>query len=131
MSGIVSLLNRKENLKSLGPVDDNAVLSAESKLGVKFTDEYRQYTKAFGAISLGDAELTGAVEPIDLNVVCVTQSARKITKNVPPEWYVISDLHIDGIIIWQDFNGKIYQTAPGSEHKLVADSLSSYIQSIL
>ena len=130
MSGIVSLLNGKGNLKSLGPVDDNAVSSAESKLGVKFTDEYRQYTKAFGAISLENTEFTGAVEPIDLNVVTVTQSARTITKDVPSDWYVISDPHIDGIIIWQDKNGRIYQTAPGAVSKLISSSFYSYIQSI-
>ena len=36
-------------------------------------------------------------------------------------------LDIDGVVIWQDGSGKIYQTVPGGGRTFIADSLSEYI----
>lgn len=43
--------------------------------------------------------------------------------------YVIENTGVDGIMIWQDTKGKIYQTKPESKPKKIVDSLAEYIES--
>ena len=42
-------------------------------------------------------------------------------------WYVVEEANIDGIVIWQDSDGTVYQTMPNSECKAIANSLMEYI----
>ena len=127
MSRIINEIKKLNDVLSLGPVSHEAIINAEEKLGLHFTKEYSEYTAAFGAVSVNGTEYTGAVDPVNLNVVDITKSARSITDNVPDDWYVVMDPHIDGIIIWQNKQGEIYQTAPNTKHKKIADSLADYI----
>lgn len=127
MKSITQLIDGLENRLVLGRIPDEAVSEAEKKLNVRFAKEYRQYTKAFGAVSIGGSEYTGAVSDPNLDVVRVTESARQITPQAGEKWYVIEDPHIDGIIIWQDENGQIYKTAPGLEPQKIAESFAEYI----
>ena len=43
--------------------------------------------------------------------------------------YVIENTCVDGIIIWQDTKGDIYQTQPNMEPKKIADSMAEYVSS--
>ena len=127
MDSIVEMLHKCEGLLSLGKVESSDIEKAETELSVSFAPEYREYTSSFGAVSLGGKEYTGAVKPANLNVVGVTKSARSITPSAKANWYVVMDPHFDGVIIWQDGEGKIYQTAPGTVPKEVAKSLAEYM----
>ena len=40
---------------------------------------------------------------------------------------VLENAGIDGIIIWQDKTGKIYQTMPNGQKEYIADSLAEYL----
>ena len=42
--------------------------------------------------------------------------------------YVIENTCVDGIIIWQDTIGSIYQTQPNLKPKKIADSLAEYVE---
>ena len=127
MAGIVDTIRSFDGLLSLGPVEASEIEKAEAELSVSFAPEYIEYTSTFGAVSFGGKEFTGAVEPPSLNVVTVTQSARSITPTAKPDWYVVMDPHFDGIIIWQDNKGQIFQTEPGREPKTIAQSLTEYV----
>ncbi|MEE8717490.1 MAG: SMI1/KNR4 family protein [Coriobacteriales bacterium] len=96
---------------------------AQSTLGVRFSDEYLEYLRAFGVASVGSHELTGVTGIERLDVVGVTQRERALNPDVPSDWYVVEDTGIDGIVIWQDRSGRVYQTVPGCEATDVADSL--------
>lgn len=127
MKSITQIIDRIEDKQILGRIPEELIEAAEKKLNVRFSKEYKQYTKAYGAVSMQGREYTGAVSEPNLDVVRATESARAITPDVDARWYVVEDPHIDGIIIWQDENGKIYRTAPHTEAKNVADSLAEYI----
>ena len=127
MAGIVDTIRSFDGLLSLGPVEASEIEKAEAELSVSFAPEYIEYTSAFGAVSFGGKEFTGAVEPPSLNVVAVTKAARDITPAAQSDWYVVMDPHFDGIIIWQDNKGQIFQTEPGREPKKVAESLMQYM----
>ncbi len=128
MSNIVNVIRGFDGLHYLGVVDDADIKKAESELAVRFSPEYKEYTSVFGAVTFGGAEYTGAVKPTHLSVVDVTRSARKITPSAKPEWYVVMDPHFDGIIIWQDESGNIYQTEPAKAPKKIAESLEEYMK---
>lgn len=101
--------------------------SAEKKLGIEFAPDYKTYLKEIGLACFDGHELTGICEDPRLDVVHVTKDQRE---NNPKSrsLYVIEEANIDGIVIWQDFSGKIYMTEGNSSPKLIADSLSAYIQ---
>lgn len=125
---ILETLHAISGLLSLGPVSDADIDRSEKELSVSFAPEYRKYTSEFGAVAFGGKEFTGAVQPEYLNVVAVTKAARTITPNYRPDWYVVMDPHIDGIIVWQGGEGKIYQSEPGKESRIIADSLEEYMK---
>ena len=127
MNSIVDIIRTFDGLLFLEAVSDEDIEKAESLLSVSFAPEYKKYTSTFGAVAYGGKEFTGVVQPPHLNVVTVTEAARKITPQASPDWYVVMDPHFDGIIIWQDKDGIIYQTDPDKETKKVAQSLAEYM----
>ncbi len=62
-----------------------------------------------------------------MRVVDVTIESRELN-SVPNNWYVIEDAHIDGVLIWQDETGAVYQTSPGGKQKKIADSLAEFMK---
>ena len=81
-----------------------------------------------GAIIADGIELTGIAKSEYRNVVSVTKKERILNPKVPDTMYVIENTCIDGIIIWQDTEGYIYQTKPNLEPKKIADSLADYVK---
>lgn len=103
------------------------IIDAETKLSVSFSKEYKHYLSSVGFAIYEGHELTGICKAKRLNVVDVTLSERNITPDVPADWYVIEQLNIDGIVIWQSTTGAIYQTSPNTKPKKICDSLIEYI----
>ena len=130
MDDIEKMVDRIKDLSSLGHVNDNEILKAEEELSISFSPEYKKYTSEYGAISFGEYELSGVVQSNHLNVVSLTEAARAITPQAHPDWYVIMDPCIEGIIIWQGAEGTIYQTEPNKPTRQLAESLAEYISSI-
>ena len=128
MADIVSVLSKLPNLRSRSPVSETDIFEAEEFLGLSFSPEYRSYLKAFGAVSVNGREITGICNSDRLNVVSVTLE-EWLNNQVPNDWYVIEQLNIDGILIWQDSKGSIYKTAPGCTSQKIASSLLEYIES--
>lgn len=106
---------------------DVEIERVQKELGIDFATDYKTYLKEIGLACFDGHELTGICEDPRLDVVHVTKDQRE---NNPESrsLYVIEEANIDGIVIWQDFSGKIYMTEGNSKPKLIADSLSAYIQ---
>ncbi|NHM16219.1 cell wall assembly/cell proliferation coordinating protein, KNR4-like protein [Eggerthellaceae bacterium zg-887] len=102
---------------------------AEERLKLTFSDEYREYIKAFGDASANGHELTGISDSARIDVVSVTLAERARNPGVPTELYVVEQTHVDRIAIWQDAHGSIYQTIPGGKPEKIYESLSAYIVS--
>ena len=104
------------------------VQSCEKKLGVTFSEDYRQCIMKYGFIMVNGHEIAGISSESNLNVVELTQIEREKKKNlkIPADWYVIENLQIDDVYIWQSSTGEIFQTTPTEMRKL-GDSLKEYI----
>lgn len=130
MKSIVEVIkNSSDDLLTLKGATDEEICSAEDKLGLKFSDEYREYLKAFGIASWDGIELTGICKSKHQNVVDNTLYYRTNNNRVGNGLYVIRTLGIDGIVIWQNENGQIFQTAHQGEPVKCAESMMDYIQS--
>lgn len=105
---------------------DAEIAEAEKELGIKFAKDYHEYLKKIGIACFDGHELTGLTNTDRLNVVSVTKELRKQSEEICALWYVVEDVGLDGIIIWQNSDGVLYATAPNTNAKMVADSLSEY-----
>lgn len=107
---------------------EKIILEAELSLGVAFADDYRQYLEVIGLACFDGHELTGLTDIIRLDVISVTKEQRAINTNIPATWYVVEQTNIDGIIIWQDRMGRVYQASPFGMPTKIANSLLEYIK---
>ena len=127
MNDIIAILKSKTIYNKRNKANENDISLMESQLSVCFSVDYKLYLKEYGYIVYDGHELTGFCKVKRLNVVDVTLEEQSINPLVPTDWYVIEQLHIDGIVIWQTSTGEIYQTAPAAKPKKICDSLAEYI----
>ena len=129
MNDITSVLKDLPYFVALKGTDDTSIKNAEVTLGLHFSDEYIVYLKAFGVASADGHEFTGICASPRLNVVDVTINESTNNPDVPNDWYVIEQANIDGIVIWQNSKGEVYQTQPCCESVKLANSIVEYISS--
>lgn len=129
MSELLNVIAKMNNLISLNPATSSDVKTIEDSLGVMLSDEYKEYLLQYGAILADDVELTGFAKSKTRNVISVTLQEWKLNDKVPHNMYVIENLGMDGIIIWQDSCGYIYETTPVSEPKMIYATLADYLKS--
>lgn len=130
MTDIIKVINSKDGVIHGKETNENEIKQAELELGLRFADDYRNYIKQFGCMVIGSREITGISSQENYNVVSITKAQRNYNKNLPENSYVIEQLNIDGIIIWQSSNGEVFQTSPNTAPMKIADSLVEYIQSL-
>ena len=102
---------------------------AEKDLNLKFSEEYKSYLLNYGFATYEGHELTGICKAKRLNVVEVTKAERNNNPNVPNDCYVIETANIDGIVIWQNEDGLIFQSSPNTNSVELYNSLCEYILS--
>lgn len=126
MSEFVEKLSGMRAFKSRKAASNKQVEDAESELGVTFAEEYREYLLTYGAASIFGHEFTGISSNSRISVVDVT--LEELENNVVDNGlYVIEQTNIDGIVIWQDSKGYVYESHPGSEAQKICNSLAEYI----
>ncbi|NLN36047.1 MAG: cell wall assembly/cell proliferation coordinating protein, KNR4-like protein [Candidatus Cloacimonetes bacterium] len=128
MSTIIEKVRSFNDFASLKAAPEADITKAEKQLALKFAAEYREYTATFGAVAANGHELTGVVVSKRLNVVSTTKTEWGNNPQVPRTMYVIENAGIDGILVWQDESGAVYQSAPNAKPKKVAASLADYIE---
>lgn len=124
---IIEKLRSFKDLASLKAAQESDIVQSEKQLTLKFANEYREYTSEFGAVMFNGHVLTGVVDSKRLNVVSMTKTEWEYNPQVPHTMYVIENAGIDGIIIWQDEAGTIYQSMPYKQPKKIAASLAEYV----
>lgn len=125
--GIIDVLKGKKHFTSAAGVDLKAIQDAEKTLGLCFAEDYKEYLLTFGIASYRGHELSGICKSDRLNVVYLTQHYRDLYAEIPTEWYVIEQTNIDGIIIWQDQSGIIYESVPRRRPSKINNTLTDYI----
>ena len=113
----------------LKPANQEQINDAELQLGVSFASEYKEYLTSFGAVLADGIELAGIAKSEHRNVVYLTKREWELNSNIPHSMYVVEDTGVDGIVVWQDTKGLIYQSKPNTEAKEIANSLVDYILS--
>lgn len=106
---------------------EKEITEAERVLELCFSPDYRQYLREIGLASFDGHELTGLTANKRLNVVSVTASNRNGDSDIPNSWYVIEEANIDGIVIWQNSSGEVFQAMPGTNAKKICDSLVEFV----
>lgn len=129
MSKIIEVIDSLEDLLPLKKATKEDVENIEKELGLALAEEYKEYLLNYGAIMADDIELTGVAKSKNRDVIQVTKREWEANEKVKHNLYVIENVGIDGIIIWQDETGKIYESTPNHEAKQIAESLAEYIES--
>lgn len=126
MTAIIEKLRSFPDLVTLKPAPESEITKAESQLSLKFAADYKKYTAEFGAAAANGHELTGVVSSKRLNVITATKREREINSKIPQTLYVVENTGIDGIIIWQDESGSVFQSMPYAQPRKIASSLIEY-----
>ena len=127
MKTIIEVVKELPKMACVGRTNEEAIAAAEEQLHIRFAEEYRTYLAEFGAVSARRLELTGIISVEYCNVISATNTAWELNPQVPHTMYVIENTYIDGVYVWQDTAGVIYQTTPQTEPKQIAPSLVEYI----
>lgn len=128
MSDFAKAIKKYDDFFSAKGADKQLVADAESALSLRFAKEYIEYLEECGVASADGHEFTGLINSKRLNVVDVTQAAKNKNGNIPQDFYVVEELQIDGIVIWQSESGEIYMTASDGVPEKINDSLAEYIE---
>lgn len=109
---------------------EEEIVNAEKELDTTFANDYREYLENIGLVCFGSRELTGLTKTSRLDVVFVTKEQRLLNQNIPGDWYVIEETHIDGIVIWQSPSGEIYQAVADMPGRKIYNTLVEYVSAI-
>lgn len=125
---IVEKIKKIEDLdiNQKGGASDEQIERAEKRLNLKFSKEYIEYVKEFGAISFLGNEWTGLNIDGYLNVVNMTEEERALNEFFPKKYFVIENIGVDRILIISNEEGKIY-SIQYDKIKFLCDSLSEYL----
>jgi hypothetical protein len=127
MSDIIKVIEKLPELLSLKPASVSDISDAENQLGLRFSDEYKKYVGAFGAILADGVELTGIAKSKSRDVVSVTVQEKTLNPDVPDDLYVVENAGIDRIIIWQNETGVIFQSVSHTPPVKIAKTLADYL----
>ena len=105
-------------------IPEATILDAETRLGLNFSEEYKDYLKKYGIAVFSGHELTGLGCSARTNVIDVTLEQRKQFPDIPINLYVVEETNYDGCIIWQNVDGTVYVSDTFGRLKKVGDSLA-------
>lgn len=127
MANIIDVIKSMPDYIGANGRTDEEICQAERALGISFAKDYRKYLEEIGLACFDGRELTGLTEIARLDVVSVTTELREKFGKYVSSLYVVEEANIDGIVIWQDSDGTVYETTPNSKPKKIAKSLAEYI----
>ncbi|SEI96420.1 SMI1-KNR4 cell-wall [Lachnospiraceae bacterium A10] len=126
---IIEVVNSLEDVIITGGATEEDVIHLEKELGLSFSNEYKEFLIKFGSVLADDVEIVGFSKSKNRNVLEVTREERGMNNGVPSDLYVVENTGIEGIIIWQDESGAIYQSSPNKKIEKISSSLAEYISS--
>lgn len=130
---IIEMLKGVENLRFTKPATIEEISAAEQKLGLKFADDYIKCLLHYGVVFLESIDLMGITDVKYASVVhnTIQEKSFDCHSQVPSNMYVIENVGIDGLLVWQDESGVVYHTLPWQEPEKYANSLAEYIEKVL
>ena len=131
MSNIIFTIKKLPEMESFLPVSNEIIESIEEKLKIKFAEDYKEYLLTFGAVCSDIISISGICDDSYMNVIDLTLDAKSVNEQIPKNFYVIEDIGVDGLVIWQDETGAIYQSIPFRAPEKIYNSLSEYLEYVL
>lgn len=128
MSKIIDVIEKLPGLITLKPAEIQTIENIEIELALPLAEDYKEYLQKFGAAMADNVELTGVTKSKHRNVVVVTRKEWQSNPLIKHTMYVVENLGIEGIIIWQNSSGKIYQSSPNHAAEKIADNLADYLE---
>lgn len=125
MDKFLDTIRNLEMFEGTDGISESKIENAEYALDMFFSNDYKMCLRAFGQVSARNIELTSILNVEWLDVVLVTSRARDFYC-LPLGYYVIEDLHYDGVFAVQDSTGKVYIYQNGTLKKH-SDSLLDYM----
>ena len=124
-------MNIVEKIKDLeitsnGRASEEEIIRAEKRLNLKFSKEYKEYIKEFGAISFFGNEWSGLNIDGYFNVVNMTEDERALNESFPEKYFVVENIGVDSIFIISNEDGKIY-SIQYDKIEFLCNSLSEYL----
>ena len=129
MAEFLKTMQSKPGFVAMASATEDQVKEAETQLGVLFAKDYKAYVQAYGVAAYDGHELTGISKSPRLSVINATLEERKNNPDMPSDWYVIEQLNIDDVSIWQSGTGEVFQVMPGLSPTKIYDSLVKYVES--
>ena len=125
---IIEKIKKIEDLdiNQKGGASDEQIERAEKRLNLKFSKEYIEYVKKFGAIGFFETEWSGLNIDGYLNVVNMTEDERALNEFFPKKYFVVENIGVDRMLIISNEEGKIY-SIQYDKIKFLCDSLSEYL----
>ena len=103
---------------------ENDIAACEAALGTSLAADYREYLASVGLATFDGREITGICTTERLNVVAVTMHQRSIKEDIPLDLYVVEELGIDGVVVWQAPDGAVFLSAPQNTMQKVGNCLA-------
>lgn len=128
MGKFVDKLATMQSFRKRKAISKEQIKNAEVSLELEFSKEYKDYLAECGVASIYGHEFTGICNSARLDVVTVTWEERNNNQKIPNDLYVVEQIDIDGIVIWQSKSGVIYQSQPNMKPVQICDSLYEYIE---
>ena len=127
-------MNIVEKIKKMKDLDINPkggaskeqIERAEKRLNLKFSEEYKEYLKEFGAISFFGNEWSGLNIDGYFNVVNMTEDEKALNESFPKKHFVIENIGVDSIFIISNEDGKIY-SIQYDKIEFLCNTLSEYL----
>lgn len=127
MKDILEIIESLPEMEFLAPVSESEIKQAEMELKLTFSEEYRKYLLTFGAVWSDIIALSGIIDDEDYSVVELTKKIKSLQPNIPEDFYVIEDVGVDGLVIWQNSAGLVFQSIPNFKPVMIFDSLSAFL----
>lgn len=128
MNRLTDIIDSIDDAFTLVGATEEDIVDAEEFLGLSLAEDYKEYVSKYGILSFEEHEISGLCNHKRLDVRDLTEEERKVNDSISKDLYVIEQLDIDGIVIWQNEIGEIFQTMPGREAYKICDSLAEYLQ---
>ena len=128
---IIDKIKQKNNFNSSkNKYGDEIINEMEIKLGLKFNDEYKICMKEFGIFSFGGHEFMGIIDSDRLNIVKNTIREKEKYLTIKKDMYVIEDLNIDSILVWQNTAGEIFESDAEGNYVKIYNNFDEYINEV-
>ena len=128
MKKFTDIIKEYEDFTAVGGASNEQIKEAEEELGLKFSKEYKEFLKEYGAACANGHEFLGICDSKRLDIVDATLKAKKKNETVSNDLYLIEDVGIDKILTWQNADGKLFQTVGKGAPELLEINLTEYVE---